>query len=125
MINFLLDLITNLIILAGLLTACWAINLSRPGAKVNGYRVFAVLIAIALLFDAALTFLVFADSQARYGQFSTTEAFMSRAGAYVIACCVAAVLERLHRRKAAARDDERAAVRTSATGAYSKSPLRT
>ena len=125
MINFLLDLITNLIILAVLLTACWGINLSRPGTKVNGYRVFVVLVAVALLFDSALTVLVFADAQARYGQFSTTEAFIARAGAYLTACCVAVVLDRMHRRKAATRDDEHAAIRPSTTAAYTKSQLRT
>ena len=125
MINFLLDLISNLIILAMLLTACCVINWMRPDAKANGYRVFVVLVAVALLFDSALTFLVFADAQARYGQFSTTEAFISRAGAYLAACCVAVVLDRMHRRKAATRDGERAAIRPSTTAAYTKSQLRT
>ncbi|WP_242684030.1 hypothetical protein [Paraburkholderia hospita] len=64
MINFLLDLISNLIILAVLLTSCCVINWMRPDAKPNGYLVFVVFVAIALLFDAALTFLAFADSQA-------------------------------------------------------------
>ncbi|MGT2472237.1 hypothetical protein [Paraburkholderia terrae] len=55
MINFLLDLISNLIILAVLLTACCVINWMRPDAKADGYLVFVVFVAIALLFDAALT----------------------------------------------------------------------
>jgi hypothetical protein len=83
MINFLLDLISNLIILAVLLTACCVINWMRSDAKPNGYLVFVVFVAIALLFDAALTFLVFADSQARYGKFSTVQAFIPRLAAYV------------------------------------------
>jgi hypothetical protein len=120
MLNFLLDLITNLIILALLLTACWAFNLARPDAKVNGYRVFVVLTTIAMLFDAALTFLVFADAQARYGQFSTTAAFVARAVAYVIACGVAILLERVHRRTASARREQRGAVRPSAAAGYTK-----
>jgi hypothetical protein len=124
MINFLLDLITNLAILAMLLTVCWFINLSRPDAKVNGYRVFVALIAVALLFDAALTFLVFADAQTRYGQFSSAQAFIPRCVAYLIACGVAGVLERMHRRKAPARGEACAASRSSTTPRYAKSPLR-
>jgi hypothetical protein len=89
MINFLLDLISNLIILAVLLTACCVINWMRPDAKADGYLVFVVFVAIALLFDAALTFLVFADSQARYGKFNTIQAFIPRLAAYLTASGIA------------------------------------
>ncbi|BFG74492.1 hypothetical protein PTKU46_25250 [Paraburkholderia terrae] len=113
MINFLLDLISNLIILAVLLTACCVINWMRPDAKPNGYLVFVVFVAIALLFDAALTFLVFADSQARYGKFSTVQAFIPRLAAYVTACGIAIGLSRMRSRKAAGRADARTVIRTS------------
>jgi hypothetical protein len=113
MINFLLDLISNLIILAMLLTACCVINWMRPDAKANGYRVFVVLVAIALLFDGALTFLVFADSQARYGKFSTVQAFIPRLAAYVTACGIAIGLSRMRSRKAAGRAGARTVIRTS------------
>lgn len=114
MFNFLLDLISNLIILAVLLTACCAFNWMRPDARVNGYLVFVVFIAIALLFDTALTFLVFADSQARYGKFSTTNAFIPRIAAYLTACGIAIYLSRMRNRKNAGRADERGVIRASA-----------
>jgi hypothetical protein len=84
--NFLLDLISNQIILAFMLAACCIINLARPGATPNDYLVFVAFLAIALVLDAALSFLVFADSQARYGQFSTTQSGMPRFAAYLTAC---------------------------------------
>ncbi|EIN02075.1 hypothetical protein WQE_05747 [Paraburkholderia hospita] len=116
MINFLLDLISNLIILAVLLTACCVFNWMRPDPKADGYLVFVVFVvsvAIALLFDAALTFLVFADSQARYGKFSTVQAFIPRLAAYVTACGIAIGLSRMRSRKAAGRADARRVIRTS------------
>lgn len=113
MINFLLDLISNLIILAVLLTACCVINWMRPDAKADGYLVFVVFVAIALLFDAALTFLVFADSQARYGKFSTLGAFIPRLAAYVTASGIAIGLSRMRSRKAAGRAGARTVIRTS------------
>ncbi|WP_346779250.1 hypothetical protein [Burkholderia sp. Ac-20365] len=118
MINFLLDLISNLVILAALLAACCAINWMRPDdAKVNGYRVFVVFVAIALIFDAALTFLVFADSQARYGKFSTTDAFVPRMAAYLSASGIAVLLSRMRSRKEAGRAEARAVIRASGTSA--------
>ncbi|TCG09968.1 hypothetical protein BZM27_01405 [Paraburkholderia steynii] len=113
MINFLLDLISNLIILAVLLTACCVINWMRPDAKADGYLVFVVFVAIALLFDAASTCLVFADSQARYGKFSTTQAFIPRLAAYVTASGIAIGLSHTRSRKAAGRADARTVIRTS------------
>ena len=115
MINFLLDLISNLVILAALLAVCCVINWMRPDVKLNGYRVFVVLVAIALVFDAALTFLVFADSQARYGKFSTTDAFLARMAAWLTASGVAVLLSRMRSRKVAGRADARAVIRTSAS----------
>ncbi|WP_231949992.1 hypothetical protein [Paraburkholderia caribensis] len=113
MVNFLLDLISNLIILAALLTACCVINWMRPDAKVDGYLVFVVFVAIALLFDAALTFLVFADSQARYGKFSTMQAFIPRLAAYATASGIAIGLSRMRSRKAAGRAGAHTVIRTS------------
>ncbi|HWT37432.1 MAG TPA: hypothetical protein VN289_14175 [Paraburkholderia sp.] len=114
MINFLLDLISNLAILAVLLAAGCVVNRIRPGAYANGYLMFVVFIAVALLFDAALTFLVFADSQARYGRFSTTEAYVTRVAAYLTACGIAIGLSRVRSRKAAGRTGVRAVAGTSA-----------
>jgi hypothetical protein len=120
MINFLRDLISNLIILAVMLAACCIINLARPGAKANGYLVFVAFIAIALVFDAALSFLVFADSQARYGQFCTTQACMPRFAAYLTACAIAIGLARERSCKTAARTGASAVIRASP---YTKSQL--
>ncbi|MBN3757002.1 hypothetical protein G3N95_28960 [Paraburkholderia sp. Tr-20389] len=112
MINFLLDLISNLAILAALLVVCCVVNKMRPDAYANGYLLFVAFVAVALLFDAALTFLVFADSQARYGKFSTTDAFATRSAAYLTACGIAIGLSRMRSRKAAERTDTRAVVGT-------------
>ncbi|WP_240057150.1 hypothetical protein [Paraburkholderia azotifigens] len=114
MINYLLDLISNLAILAVLLAACCVVNRIRPDAGANGYLMFVAFVAVALLFDAVLTFLVFADSQTRYGKFSTTEAFMTRLAAYLTACGIAIGLSRMRSRRAAERTGARAVVGTSA-----------
>ncbi|WP_336599305.1 hypothetical protein [Paraburkholderia bengalensis] len=120
MINFLLDLISNLIILAALLSVCCVVNRIRPGTHANAYLLFVVFIAIALAFDTVLTWLVFADSQARYGRFSTNEAFLVRAAAYLTACGVALGLSRMRSRKAAERAQARAIIGTSP---YTRSQL--
>jgi hypothetical protein len=67
MTNFLFDLFSNLALLAFVLAACHLGNRLIPGASLNGSHIFAALAWVALLLDAALTFLVFADSQNRYG----------------------------------------------------------
>ncbi len=106
MANFLLGLFCNLTVLAIVMITCCIVNGLRPHAAVNGYCVFVILETLALAFDAALTFLVFADSQKRYGAFSMTSAFIERASAYSIACITALCFARLrvHRRKARAGD---------------------
>ncbi|WP_245253948.1 hypothetical protein [Paraburkholderia sp. LEh10] len=113
MINFLLDLISNLIILAVMLAACCVINWMKPDAKANGYLAFVVFVALALLFDAALTFLVFADSQARYGRFSTTGAFVARLAAYAAASAIAICLARVRSRKPAEASNKPPVIGTS------------
>jgi hypothetical protein len=89
MTNFLFDLVSNLALLAIVLSACRLCNRFVPGAMLNGAHIFVALAAAALLLDAALTFLVFADAQNRYGKFSTSSAFFERAGAYVLAAVAA------------------------------------
>ncbi|WP_109482930.1 hypothetical protein [Paraburkholderia sp. C35] len=113
MINFLLDLMSNLVILAALLATCCVINWMRPDVKANGYLVFVVLVAVALLFDVALTFLVFSDAQMRYGQFSTLEAFLPRLAAWLTSCAIALCLSRIRSRKAAGRAAARAVMGAS------------
>ena len=81
MTNFLFDLVSNLALLAIVLVACQLCNRLIPGVVLNGSRVFAALALTAVLLDAALTFLVFADARTRYGQFSTPSAFWVRSAA--------------------------------------------
>ncbi|HEX7912724.1 MAG TPA: hypothetical protein VF534_32165 [Paraburkholderia sp.] len=122
MTNFLFDLVSNLALLAFVLAACHLCNRLMPDASFNGARVFAVLALIAFLFDAALTFLVFADSRSRYGQFSTPAAFFERACAYLIAIIAAFIVHHLARRSRPAKSggSEELAIHTSP---YSKSHL--
>lgn len=89
MTNFLFDLVSNLALLAIVLSACHLCNRLVPNAALNGAHIFVALVSAALLLDAALTFLVFADAQSRYGKFSTSSAFFERTGAYVLAAIAA------------------------------------
>lgn len=99
MTHFLFDLVSNLALLAIVRITCHLYNRFTPGRPpVNGSHVFAALALLALLFDAALTFVVFADSQSRYGQFSSPDAFVERASAYGLAVAAAFVWSYLARR---------------------------
>jgi chromate transport protein ChrA len=123
MVNFLFDVVSNLALLEAALLVCGLYNRLTSGPAVNGARVFAALVCAALALDAALTFLVFADSQNRYGQFSAPAAFYQRAGAYVLSIVVAFAWQFLARRKRATRmrADKALVIRTSR---YSESHLR-
>jgi hypothetical protein len=119
--NFLFDLATNIVILATLLTACHLCNLARPDLALNGGYVHLMLASTALIFDAALTFLVFADARSRYGQFSTPGAFVERASAYTLVCALALYCARRTRlRRAQVKADDVLVIRTSA---YTESHL--
>lgn len=100
MTNFLFDLLSNLALLAFVLTVCHLCNRHLPGASLRGAHIFAALACIAFLLDAALTFLVFADSQNRYGHISTSAAFCERGFAYWLAIAVALASRRIARRLA-------------------------
>ncbi|MFM0733279.1 hypothetical protein PQQ52_22650 [Paraburkholderia sediminicola] len=89
MSNFLFDLVSNLALLTIVLIACHLCNRLVPGAALNGAHIFVALVSAALLLDAALTFLVFADAQSRYGKFGASSAFFERTGAYVLAATAA------------------------------------
>ncbi|MDR6474969.1 fucose 4-O-acetylase-like acetyltransferase [Burkholderia sp. OAS925] len=103
MTNFLFDLASNLALLAMVLVACHLCNRLIPGAALNGSRVFAALVFVAVLLDAALTFLVFADARTRYGQFSTSTAFFTRSAAYALAVVAAFVWSSRSRRNVLAK----------------------
>ncbi|MBK3739380.1 hypothetical protein PQR37_05370 [Paraburkholderia nemoris] len=121
MTNFLFDLVSNLVLLAIVLSACHLCNRLVPGAALNGAHVFVALISAALLLDAALTFLVFADAQSRYGTFSTPAAFVERASAYVLSAVAALASRYVARRARAAKTNHNTlAIRTSP---YSESHL--
>lgn len=97
MTHFLFDLVSNLVLLAVVLTLCAMYNRlcnrlcteRNLGATLDGALIFVALAFAALLLDAALTFLVFADAQNRYGQFASPAAFFERAAAYALAAFVA------------------------------------
>jgi arginine exporter protein ArgO len=115
MANFLFDLVSNLALLAIVLIACGLYNRFTPGPAINSAHVFAALALTAFVFDAALTFLVFADAQNRYGQFTTPASFFTRAGAYVLATIAAFAWHHIARRKRSAkiRADEALIIRNS------------
>ncbi|NPT34533.1 hypothetical protein [Paraburkholderia xenovorans] len=122
MINFLFDLFSNLALLAFVLAACHLCNRRIPGASLDGSLVFAALACIAFMLDAALTFLVFADSQNRYGHLSTSTAFFERACAYWLAIIAALALRRAARRSRPAKVGRGEAL-VIHTSPYSKSHL--
>ncbi len=121
MTNFLFDLVSNLVLLAIVLSACHLCNRLVPGAALNGAHVFVALVSAALLLDAALTFLVFADAQSRYGTFSTPTAFFERASAYVLAAIAALASRYVARRARAAKTNHNTLV--IRTSPYSESHL--
>ena len=120
MTNFLFDLFSNLALLAFVLAASHLCNRLIPGASLNGSHIFSRIgIGCTTLLDAALTFLVFADSQNRYGQFSTSTAFFERACAYLLAIIDAFTWRRVAQR-AKVGDDKTLVIHTSP---FSKSNL--
>ncbi|HYS66516.1 MAG TPA: hypothetical protein VEN30_22255 [Paraburkholderia sp.] len=120
MANFLFNLVSNLALLATVLIVCHLCNRLIPGLALNGSHIFAALALAALLLDAALTFLVFADAQNRYGQFSTPSAFFQRASAYGLAVVAAFGWRYLSRRPRPAKTGDSLVIRTSP---YSESHL--
>jgi hypothetical protein len=114
MSNFLFDLATNLAILAMLLIACHLCNLAWPDLSLNGGYTYLVLALTALVFDATLTFCVFADAPSRYGKFSSPSAFVERACAYTLTCALALYFaRRIQARKQQARASDALVIRTS------------
>ncbi|MFM0070062.1 hypothetical protein PQQ86_02670 [Paraburkholderia sediminicola] len=121
MTNFLFGLVSNLVLLAIVLSTCHLCNRLVPGAGLNGAHIFVALVSAALLLDTALTFLVFADAQSRYGKFSTPTAFFERASAYVLAAIAALASHYMVRRARAAKTNHNTLV--IRTSPYSESHL--
>lgn len=123
MSNFLFDLVMNLALLTLLLIACHACNYVKPELALNAGYVFIFLGIAATAFDAALTFLVFADARSHYGKFSSPTEFAHRASAYAIAGVIAMFIGRhLHFRTHSPKDKatDSAVIQTSA---YTESHL--
>ncbi|NML30733.1 hypothetical protein [Paraburkholderia antibiotica] len=123
MTNFLFDLLSNLALLAIISIACHLYNRFGSGVVLSGPAIFIVLALIACVLDGLLTFVVFADAQDRYGQFTRTGAFMQRAGAYALAIVIAFSWHRATSRRRAAKRNARNAV-VIQTSPYSESHLR-
>ncbi|CAB3771629.1 hypothetical protein [Paraburkholderia solisilvae] len=114
MFEFLLGLLSNLALLTAVLTVCCVFNWLWPDAPLDGVRLFTWVAVCALVFDATLTFLVFADAQRRYGQFSTTGAFAERACAYGLAALASHGFARWRARRRVAHTATLAAAATGA-----------
>lgn len=123
MYNFACCLLSNLVLLAAVHLVCWFIHAMRPDLTIPGERVFIGMIAIAFVFDAALTFLVFAEATGPWQRFHPVSAFFARAVAYMLAVTVAIV----HARRAAAKREAHERGKNGAlvieTSPYSKSTL--
>jgi hypothetical protein len=121
MVNFFCFLFWNLALLAAARVACWLVRCARPDIALNGTRVFLGLIAIALVFDTAVTFLVFAEAGGPWQEHNPSETYPERALAYVLAALIAQLAARLARRREARK--AAAGALEIETSAYSKSTL--
>jgi chromate transport protein ChrA len=126
MANFLFGFVVNLALFVVVLFACHVYNRLTSGSLINGSHVFIALAFTALVLDAVLSLVVFADARNRYGQFSASAAFFDRACAYALAIVAASVWSHVARRARRARQTKLGAgkplvIRTSP---YSESHLR-
>ncbi|CAG9236328.1 conserved membrane hypothetical protein [Paraburkholderia tropica] len=127
--NFVYCLVSNLVLLAGVQLVCWFIRAMRPDVRLHGTRVFVGMIALACVFDAALTFLVFADAGGAWRARQPVDSFFARAAAYGLSALFALVAGYLARRRTAADDADREPRKASRdalvieTSPYSKSTL--
>lgn len=122
MYTFVCCLLSNLALLAVVQLACAIARAMRPDLHVRGTRVFIGVIAIAFVFDAALTFLVFADAGGPWRAHKPAETFIARAVAYLLAVLLAIVLALVWRRRSACRKAPPGAL-VIETSPYSKSTL--
>jgi hypothetical protein len=122
MYTFVCCLLSNLALLAAVQLACWFIRAMRPDLTVRGTRVFIGMIALAFVFDAALTFLVFADAGGPWRARNPEETFFARAAAYVLAAALAIVLAQYVRKRSTRREAPSGAL-VIETSPYSKSTL--
>ncbi|WP_028211718.1 hypothetical protein [Paraburkholderia mimosarum] len=123
MVNFVCFLIWNLALLVVVRFGCWLVRRARPDVTLNGTRVFAGLMAIALAFDTAVTFLVFADAGGNWQAHNPSETYPERALSYALAALLALLLAWRTRRRKARKARARPGELEIETSAYSKSTL--
>jgi hypothetical protein len=123
MYTFVCCLLSNLALLAAVQLACWLIRAMRPDLTVRGTRVFIGMIALALVFDAALTFLVFADAGGPWRARNPEETFFERAAAYVLAAALAIAFARLAHKRSNARSKTPPGALVIETSPYTKTTL--
>jgi hypothetical protein len=121
--NLLFDLFANVATLGAVCFVCLCRNRAWPWlAPLRGARIYTALAAVALTFDAVLTFTVFADVQ-RYRLYGAAEAFAMRAASTaLVASCALTYAAVRHRR--AVRDTRKgSADLVITTSPYSDSRL--
>ncbi|QBQ96791.1 hypothetical protein [Paraburkholderia pallida] len=101
MYTFVCCLLSNLALLAAVQLTCGIVRAMRPDLRVHGTRVYIGVIALAFVFDAALTFLVFADAGGPWRNHKPADTFLARASAYLLAAVLAIALARLGYRRSA------------------------
>jgi hypothetical protein len=119
--NFFCFLFWNLALLAAVRFGCWLVRCARPDLSLNGTRVFLGLIAIALVFDTVVTFLVFAEAGGPWQAHNPSETYPERALAYISSALLALLAVRFARRREARKAP--AGSLQIETSAYSKSTL--
>ncbi|WP_321913777.1 hypothetical protein [Paraburkholderia sp. J11-2] len=124
MVNFICFLLWNLALLFAVRVGCWLVVCARPDLTLNGTRIFVGLMAIALAFDTAVTFLVFASAGGPWQAHNPSETYPERAFAYALAALMALLLVR-HARRQDARQAHSgpAGAQAIETSPYSKSTL--
>jgi len=125
MTNFIGCLLSNVVLLALTHAVCWTARRLRPRLAVRATHLYLALLAIALTFDAALTYLVFADAGGNWAQHDPRETFRGRAAAYALAAVLALIAAHVGARIANLRAARRATSNTLEieTSPYSKSTL--
>ncbi|HTR09985.1 MAG TPA: hypothetical protein VMJ11_25705 [Paraburkholderia sp.] len=121
MVNFIAVLLSNLALLVGARVGCWLIRCARPDLALYGTSIFLGLMASALTFDTAITFLVFADASGPWRVHNPSETYPQRALAYVLAALLALLAVGYARRREARKAP--ASALEIETSPYSKSTL--
>jgi len=122
MSHFIDCLLSNLCLLALTHVACWIARRLRPGLAMSGTHLFLALLATVLVFDSALTFLVFANAGGNWREHDPRATFPERAAAYVLTAVLAVAGAHFVKRRSVRRQAPNAPL-TIETSPYSKSTL--